>query len=322
MMPSRRSKSKERDRKRIYREKRSNEKIEIEKEQLRHRMVKRRNEMSVSEKGEAKRQAREGMRKLRDGGKKVKRLGNPLWPQGVKFCDTELYPRELERSRNRMKIIRASFTSLEKEVENKEAKERMRKRRAAQTVEERQAYNEKCRQKMRELRNKRKNMNDYSHQTSDEEGNGSSDVVKRINDEHRNLKETEHAVKDVEMENIQYETGLDSCVCDIDINCPHCEAVKEAEDYLYETITWEEKERFEREELEQYRNMKKTERKQKRKALKEKAMKPLPPLPSRELSEYEKIREELIAERKKEWAIYEKEWDKKWEDTKKTKKGK
>ena len=49
-------------------------------------------------------------------------------------------------------------------------------------------------------------------------------------------------------------------------------------------------------------------------------MKPLPPLPSRELSEYEKIREEIIAERKKEWAIYEKEWEKKWEDSKKTKK--
>ena len=64
----------------------------------------------------------------------------------------------------------------------------------------------------------------------------------------------------------------------------------------------------------------KKEKKEKRKALKEKARKPLPPLPSRELSEYEKIREEIIAERKKEWAIYEKEWEKKWEDSKKTKK--
>ena len=39
----------------------------------------------------------------------------------------------------------------------------------------------------------------------------------------------------------------------------------------------------------------------------------MPPLPIRELSEYEKIREEFIAQRKKEWEIYEKEWEKQWE---------
>ena len=39
-------------------------------------------------------------------------------------------------------------------------------------------------------------------------------------------------------------------------------------------------------------------------------MKPLPPLPERELSDYEKIREEIIAQRKKEWLIAEKEWEK------------
>ena len=179
-------------------------------------------------------------------------------------------------------------------------------------MEKRQAYNEKCKQKMRELRNKRKNLNNYN-QSSDEEVSEFSDVVKRINEEHRYLKETEKVVE-------YDETTSDCCVCDTDINCPHCEAVKEAEDFLYDPITEEEKERFEREEMEQYRNMKKKEKKEKRKALKEKAMKPLPPLPSRELSEYEKIREEIIAERKKEWAIYEKEWEKKWEDSKKTKK--
>ena len=127
-MPSRRSRSKERDRKRRYREKMSNEKMEKEKEQLRERMIRKRKEMSDYEKGEAKRQAREGMRRLRDNGKKVKRLENPLWPTGVKFCDTELYPRELERARNRMKNIRANFSALEKEVENKERNERMRKK--------------------------------------------------------------------------------------------------------------------------------------------------------------------------------------------------
>jgi hypothetical protein len=37
--------------------------------------------------------------------------------------------------------------------------------------------------------------------------------------------------------------------------------------------------------------------------------KPLPPLPIRELSEYEKIREDIINQREKEWVIYEKEWE-------------
>ena len=57
----------------------------------------------------------------------------------------------------------------------------------------------------------------------------------------------------------------------------------------------------------------KTDRRNKRKAILEKAKMPMPPLPIRELSEYEKIREEFIAQRKKEWEIYEKEWEKQWE---------
>ena len=164
-----------------------NEKMEKEKGQLRERMRRRRNEMSDLEKGEAKMQAREGMRRLRDNGKKVKHLENPLWPPGVKYGDTELYPRELERARKRMRNIRANFIPLEKELENKERNERMRKKRAAQTVEERHAYNEKCKQKMRELRNKRKNLNNWSNQSSDEEVGEFSDVVKRLNEEHRYL---------------------------------------------------------------------------------------------------------------------------------------
>ena len=57
-------------------------------------------------------------------------------------------------------------------------------------MEERQAYNAKCKQKMRELRNKRKNLNDYSNQSPDEEVSEFSDVVKRINEEHRNPRDT------------------------------------------------------------------------------------------------------------------------------------
>ena len=56
--------------------------------------------------------------------------------------------------------------------------------------------------------------------------------------------------------------------------------------------------------------MLKNRRKSKRQEIKDRMMKPLPALPERELSEYEKIREEIIAQRKKEWLIAEKEWEK------------
>ena len=66
--------------------------------------------------------------------------------------------------------------------------------------------------------------------------------------------------------------------------------------------------------MEEYKNMLKIERK--RKALLEKLKRPLPPLPVRELSDYEKIREDFIAQRKREWVAYEKEWEKQWEISK------
>ena len=60
--------------------------------------------------------------------------------------------------------------------------------------------------------------------------------------------------------------------------------------------------------------LKKMKRIKKRKEIAEKLKTPIPPLPIRELSEYEKIREAIINHRKREWKIYEKEWEKKWEE--------
>ena len=115
------------------------------------------------------------------------------------------------------------------------------------------------------------------------------------------------------------ETGLDECICDIDIDCPYCTAQHEAEKCCYTSISKEDKERFDKEEMEEYKNMLKIERKRKRKALLEKLKRPLPPLPVRELSDYEKIREDFIAQRKREWVVYEKEWEKQWEISKQSK---
>ena len=57
----------------------------------------------------------------------------------------------------------------------------------------------------------------------------------------------------------------------------------------------------------------------KMKVLLEKLKRPLPPLPVKELSEYEKIREDFIAQRKREWLVYEKKWEKQWEVSKQNK---
>ena len=46
---------------------------------------------------------------------------------------------------------------------------------------------------------------------------------------------------------------------------------------------------------------------------------PLPPLPIRELSDYDKIRRDIIAQRKQEWEVYEKEWERQWKENLKKK---
>lgn len=297
-------------------------------------MRKLREEMSVFEKDEARQKAREDMRKIRDVNKNKKKetLSSSLWSPGLKYGETELYTRDLEMQRKRMKRKRARFTAQETENENNEAKERMRLKRANQTEEERIAYNKRIKERMRELRFQRKKMqnldeeeNEISEDISDEEDtetsdeipdeeeNEPSDIVKKLNEEHRVLTK-----KEKDNEKVESEIGLNECICDFDIDCPYCAAEHESEKNLYSDyiLTKEESDRFERAELEQYKALKKSERKERRKRLVEKAKKPIPPLPKRELSEYEKIREEIISQRNKEWAIYEKEWEKKWEENK------
>ena len=138
--------------------------------------------------------------------------------------------------------------------------------------------------------------------------------VKKINEENRKNKE-----KHVLSNEKRSETELEECICDIDINCPYCAAQHEAEKCCYTSISKEEKERFDKEEMEEYKSMLKIEKKKKRKALLEKLKRPMPPLPVKELSEYEKIREDFIAQRKREWLVYEKKWEKQWEVSKQNK---
>ena len=139
------------------------------------------------------------------------------------------------------------------------------------------------------------------------------DIVEKINEKIRLEKEDE--IQRKKKESNEYEIDeSEICCCDFDTNCEYCEKLFEDDKMINElapSITEEELRKFEDEELEEYQRMKKIERNRKHREKLEGLKKPAPPLPTRELCEYEKIRDRNIAEREKEWAIYEKEWDKK-----------
>ena len=272
-------------------------------------MKKRRKEMTESEKNKEKKVDRERKKELRakEGIQKEKTetLISTLWEPGLLFGETELYKRQKEMEKKRIKEKRATFTPEEKEAENKEAKIRMKKIRENQTDEERQSQNQKSKERMRKLRIKRKMQNKCDESMVD-----FPDIVTRLNEIHR--KEKEEGAKESNEEESENESGStksEDCTCDIDIDCPYCLALNKDEKYLYSINTKEEHEKFAKEELEEFKIMKKNERKEKRRAIMEKSKKPLPPLPVRELSAYEKIREEIIAQRKHDWEVYEKDWE-------------
>ena len=309
-------------------EKRNNEKEKIKKGVRKYRQ-----KMSDEEKNIEREKLKVRMRNLR--GEKRVTLTSTMWAPGLVYGESELYLRNNEMAKQRIKEKRKKFSSEEKKAENKEAMLRMREVRHKKTDEERKETNYKAKIRMKETREKytdekRQVMNDrnkermrktrkddilfedfdkysddkseVSNEDSDENLERSPDIVKKLNEEHRKSKEIEKGAFD-EMEN---------CICDYDIDCPYCKAQNEAEKSLYLIISKEESARYEKEELEGYKKMLKNNRKEKRKALLEKAKLPMPPLPDRELSEYEKIRENIISERKKKWEVYEKEWEKQW----------
>ena len=116
-------------------------------------------------------------------------------------------------------------------------------------------------------------------------------------------------------ESVEKKAIVENCVCDYDINCKFCEDQHGDEGNLYadaiNTFTEKEEQKFAEEELQAIRNLKKIERKEKRKEKTKEAKRPLPPLPIREMSLYEKIREDIIQKREEEWVIYKKEWEEK-----------
>ena len=125
------------------------------------------------------------------------------------------------------------------------------------------------------------------------------DIVEKINEHIRKEKENEK----VEMErnkNIEEEMYWE--------DYSMSENEEPEEDGGYVTINKEQAECFEEEErtaiLKYKKQKEKEKRQQKRKKIKQALNKPLEPLPKRELCQYEKIREQIISERKRYMAKY------------------
>ena len=100
-------------------------------------------------------------------------------------------------------------------------------------------------------------------------------------------------------------------MCDYGVNCQFCRSVREAEKDLIQIYKMTDEE--EKAENEGYKLIHKALRQEKRQEIVRKSKLPMDPLPERKLCEYEKIRENIIAQRKKERALKEAEWEAEWD---------
>ena len=208
--------------------------------------------------------------------------------------DTLMYKNKREIQKLKMRKLRENKTKEEKKQRQVERNRRIRKLREKRTPEEKMVEKQKAKERMRKLRKERLlNILESSIESLLSED---QDIVCKLNQKYRNKKEIDRkAEKEIK--------------CDVDNDCKDCEKTYEKENDLHKMICDQEKAHFDKKENLQ------SERKPNRIKIKKKIEKSIPSLPARELSEYEKIREEIIAQRKKEWLIFEKEWEKKWEES-------
>ena len=103
----------------------------------------------------------------------------------------------------------------------------------------------------------------------------------------------------------------EECECEYSVECKYCNSVYENEKGLLEHFSETEEDKAA--EMKEYKDMKNEQRREKYKEKVEKTKEPISALPERELCEYEKIREDNIEQREKEWPIYEAKWEAEWE---------
>ena len=101
--------------------------------------------------------------------------------------------------------------------------------------------------------------------------------------------------------------SLQECTCAYDIDCAYCSEVYENERGLMEKV--ESNSDDDEVELKQYRDMINKTRREKYQEKMTKAKVPIPALPERELCEYEKIRENNMAQLQRELAEHEERWE-------------
>ena len=141
--------------------------------------------------------------------------------------------------------------------------------------------------------------------------------MEKINQEIRlqneKKKQNEKKLQDVctSQDVINKEAPVTECTCDYDVDCPYCTEIVEREKGLLERFEFSKED--DADEFKGYKEMKNKLRREKYQAKRNKAIVPIPSLPERELSEYEKIREERIKQLKKEWVEYEAKWEAEWE---------
>ena len=122
-MPSQRSRSHEREKKRRLREKRSAEALTKDQEKARNGMAKVRENRKEGDE--------------RTGRDTIKMLG-----EDVLYCETETYERRNEQSKSGMRNIREKQTERERLLVKNRDQERKREKREGQCEEERQEENE------------------------------------------------------------------------------------------------------------------------------------------------------------------------------------
>ena len=307
-MPSKRSRSQERERKQRYREKkRAGETKEHnterkqkydEKEENRKRIRNIRANQSEDEKRLQREKLKERMRKIR-----------------AKQSEDEKESKR-EEARESMAILRANKTETEKDYENLIKRKNQRKVRGSYSGKQHLESNLAAKKGMR-LFTEEGRLRNFSNRESKWKKYDKKDDLKEWrrymekSDAHRETLEerqpdivekiNKHITQEKEIQKLEIEkkNKIEEEMYWEDFSMSENDEPEEAVTYV--TITKEQAEYFEEEEraaMIKYKKQKeKKKRQQKRENIKKALSKPLKPLPTRELCPYEKIREQIIKER-------------------------
>ena len=154
-MPSKRSKSKERERKRQAREKMSAEKANSEKSKLKERMQNLRKSKSSKEVDDDREAAKMRMKLLRSGKSEAKEDGQDMTKEMINKDDW--YDKILVRSKSKMSEKRSKQTEDEKQDEKFDTRERMQNLRSRKNEDEKDNERAALRDRMRKVRERKTN---------------------------------------------------------------------------------------------------------------------------------------------------------------------